>query len=108
MKLSQFRQIIQEEIRKVLREVNGSDGFEPIEGNYYVTYKGPSLSSAGTLIRLGEKGGEFKVERTGSNAIAMVNVKNSSNRVVFKDEAQMLRYLQDYVDPKGGTQSSQF
>ena len=106
MKLSQFKQIIREEVRKILREVNGNDGFEPIEGNYYVTYKGPSLSSVGTLVRLGEKGGEFKVER--NNPIVMVHVKNSSNRLVFKDEAQMLRYLQDYVDPKGGTQSSQF
>ena len=110
MKLSQFKQIIQEEIRKVIKEYKDSEGFESIEGGYGVMYKGPSLSAVGTLIKMGEKGGVYKVGRTmdGRNSILMTNVKNSSDKVAFKDEAKMLAYLQDYVDPRGGTQSSQF
>lgn len=111
MKLSQLKQIIKEEVRKVL-EISSIDanGFQPIEGNYYVQYKGPSLSSVGTLVKLGDKGGMYKVGRTtdGRNNIVMIGVDNASNRIVFASEAKMLTYLQDYVDPKGGTQSSQF
>lgn len=110
MKLTQLKRIIKEEIRKVIKEYKDSEGFESIDNSYYVRYKGPSLSAVGTLIKMGDKGGIYKVGRTtdGRNSIIMTKVTNSSDKMVFRDEAKMLAYLQDYVDPKGGTQSSQF
>jgi hypothetical protein len=89
-----------------LKEVD-SDGFEHIPDNYDVMYKGSSLTAPNTIIRMGTKGGEYKVSNQGGRII-LTNVKNSSDKIVADSEQELLRLLQDYVDPKGGTQSSQF
>jgi hypothetical protein len=56
-------------------------------------------------ITIGKK--EYKLVRKGSR-IHLINVKYSSDKYIFGSEDAMKSFLDDQVDPIGGTQSSQF
>jgi len=99
-----LKQLIKEEVKRALLE---AQSFQHLQSNYEITFSGPSISADGTIIKKGDKGGEYRVEHRGGR-IYMINTKNPSDKDIFDTEKEMIRYLNDYTDPMGGRQSSRF